>query len=113
MIGNGNGNGKNNTFMYVTREQLPLNGDGQLPRPRHRLHDDVGLGHAARQQLLRRPLQERLDDAAIPPRVHDADSQASAIVLLRRGALDGVRRHGSYCCCVASSEQYPDWWVGG
>ena len=82
--------------MYVVFEfsitcNAPLHGDGQLPRPRHRLDDDVGLGDTAGLELPHRPLQQRLDDAAVPPGVDDADAQAAAVVLLRRGAINGMR----------------------
>ena len=67
----------------------PLHGDGQFPRPRHGLDDDIGLGDAAGSELLDGAGQQRLDDAGIPPRVHDADAQPAAVMLLRSRALDG------------------------
>lgn len=67
---------------------LPSDGNGKLPRPGHRLHDDVRLLDAAGEQLILGALDQRLDDGAVPARVHDADAQAAAVVLLRRGALE-------------------------
>lgn len=54
---------------------LPLDGNGQLPRARARLHDNVGLLDAAGEQLLLCARHERLDDGRVPAGVHDGDAQ--------------------------------------
>lgn len=69
---------------------IPLNANGQLPRARDRLDDDVALRDAAGQQLGLGTLQQRVNDLGVPSRVHDADAQAGAVVLLGGGALHGV-----------------------
>lgn len=66
---------------------LPLNPNGQLPRARHRFNNNVALGHAARQQLCLGALQQRVDDLGVPARMHDANAQAGAVMLLGGGTL--------------------------
>jgi hypothetical protein len=70
-----------------------LDGNGQLPRAGHRLHDNVGLLDATGQQLVLGALQQRLNDGAVPARVHNADAQAGAVMLLRGRAFEGRVRH--------------------
>lgn len=69
----------------------PLDGNWQLPGAGDGLHDDVGLLHAAGEQLGLGPLQQRLDDGLVPPGVHDANAQGAAVMLLGCGGFD---RHG-------------------
>lgn len=79
-----------------------MDGDGQLPRSGNGLHDDVGLLNAKTQQLVLGALDQRIDYGGVPARVHDADAQAAAVVLLRRRSLERV-------CHLALLRS--DWWI--
>lgn len=72
---------------------IRLDGNGQLPRARDRLDDNVALLDAAAQQLVLGALEQRLDDGRVPAGVDDADAQGAAVVLLRGRAFEG----GSHC----------------
>lgn len=73
---------------------LPLDGNGKLPGPRDRLYDDVRVLDAALGQLRLCALEQRRDDGLVPARMHDADAQGAAVVLLWLGTFEGV---GSHC----------------
>jgi len=73
--------------MVEEEVDIPLHSNGQLPRSRDALDDNVALLHPAGEQLGLGALKQRLDDAIVPAGVDDADAQSTAVVGLRRGAL--------------------------
>ncbi len=89
------------------KRNVPLRGNGKLPGPGTRLHDNVGLLDAALEKLGLGAGDERLDDGGVPAGVDDADAQAGAVVLLGGRALERhdvllARKKGGYellCVC--------------
>jgi len=71
-----------------------------VPGPRHGLHDDVVLLDAGLEQLLAAAGEQALDDLRVPARVHDADAQVGAVVVLGfAGAFDCGGHDGGGCGC--------------
>lgn len=66
---------------------IPLDANGEFPRARHRLDNNVALLYAAGQQLRLGALEERVNDLGVPSRMDDADAQAGAVMLLRSWTL--------------------------
>ncbi len=74
-------------------EDLPLDGNGQLPGSRDGLYNDIRVLDTAFGQLCLGALEKRRDDSLVPACVHDADAQGAAVVLLWLGTFE---RGGSH-----------------
>lgn len=73
---------------FILVMHVPLHSNGQFPRSRARLNNNVALLHTRLEKLGLGTGNKRLNDGRIPSGVDNGDAQRRAVVLLGSGTLE-------------------------